>query len=151
MRKVYSSLNLSQGRKIVLTALSTGRDANLAPLTVAVLDVGGHVVCLEREDGSGIMRVDIAIAKAWGALGMGMSSREIGDRLQDKPAFLGALASASQGRFGPVPGGVLACNDKGEVIGAVGISGDVSDQDEFCAIKGIKAAGLVPDPEQGVV
>ncbi|MED6333121.1 MAG: heme-binding protein [Pseudomonadota bacterium] len=147
MRKIFSSLKLSQGRKIVLTALSTGRDANLAPLTVAVLDVGGHVVCLEREDGSGIMRADIAIAKAWGALGMGMSSREIGDRLQDKPTFLGALASVSQGRFGPVPGGVLVCNDKGEVIGAVGISGDVSDQDEFCAIEGIKAAGLVPDPE----
>ncbi len=147
MRKIFSSLKLSRGRKIVLSALSTGRDANLAPLTVVVLDVGGHVVCLEREDGSGIMRADIAIAKAWGALGMSMSSREIGDRLQDKPTFLGALASVSQGRFGPVPGGVLVCNDKGEVIGAVGISGDVSDQDEFCAIEGIKAAGLVPDPE----
>ena len=151
MKQLHSGLSLAQGRQIVVTALAVGREAKLAPLTVAVLDIGGHLVCLEREDGSGIMRADVAIAKAWGALGMGMSSRAIRDRLQDRPTFQGALAVVSQGRFAPVPGGVLICNAQGEAIGATGISGDMSDQDEYCAIEGIKAAGLVPDPEQGVV
>jgi uncharacterized protein GlcG (DUF336 family) len=118
------------------------------PLTVAVLDSGGHLLSFQREDGSGILRSDIAIGKAWGALGMGIPSRTIRDRLKDRPAFQNALAVASQGRFIPVPGGVLACNQEGDVLGAVGISGDTSEKDEYCAIEGIKAAGLIPNPEE---
>ena len=118
------------------------------PLTVAVLDSGGHLLSVQREDGSGILRSDIAIGKAWGALGMGIPSRTIRDRLKDRPAFQNALAVASQGRFIPVPGGVLACNQEGDVLGAVGISGDTSEKDEYCAIEGIKAAGLIPNPEE---
>ncbi|HYJ43881.1 MAG TPA: heme-binding protein [Xanthobacteraceae bacterium] len=129
-------------------ALKAGAEANLLSLTVAVLDVGGHLVVLKRQDGSGNLRADIAIGKAWGALGMGISSRTIRDRLKERPAFQGALAAASDGRFIPVPGGVLALNAQGEVVGAVGISGDASDKDEYAAITGVHKAGLKSHPEQ---
>ena len=118
------------------------------PLTVAVLDAGGVLVCLKRGDGSGILRGDIAVGKAWGALGMGISSRTIRDRLKDRPAFQSALAAASDGRFVPVPGGVLIRDTTGAVIGAVGISGDASDKDEYAAITAVAKVGLRPDPEQ---
>src|SRR5215212_5248609 len=115
---------------------------NLAPLTVAVLDAGGHMVAFKREDKSGILRYDIAYGKAWGALGMGFGSRELGDRAAKNPVFLGVLATVSQGRLVPVPGGVLIKDGSGAVLGAVGISGDTSDKDEVCAVAGIEAAGL---------
>lgn len=102
---------------------------------------------LKREDGSGILRGDIAIGKAWGALGMGIPSRLIRDRLADRPSFQNALAAASDGRLIPVPGGVLINNADGETIGAVGVSGDTSDKDEYCAIRAVAAAGLLPDPQ----
>ena len=114
---------------------------------MAVLDAGGNIVLLKRQDGSGNLRADVAIGKAWGALGMGISSRTIRDRLRERPAFQGALAAASDGRFIPVPGGVLALNADGVVIGAVGISGDASDKDEYAAIMGVHAAGLASHPE----
>lgn len=141
-----ASLALDAARRIVAVALETGRREGMQPLTVAVLDAGGHLVALEREDGSGILRPQIAIGKAWAALGMGASSRATGARLAERPVFLGALAAASEGRFIPVPGGVLVRDGEGHAIGAVGISGDASAQDEFCAIAGIEAAGLTPDP-----
>jgi uncharacterized protein GlcG (DUF336 family) len=103
-------------------------------------------VALKREDGSGILRADIAIGKAWGALGMGISSRTMRDRLMDRPLFVNALASVSGGRLVPVPGGVLIRDGAGEVIGAVGISGDTSDKDEYCAIVAVQAAGFGSDP-----
>jgi uncharacterized protein GlcG (DUF336 family) len=143
-------LPLAQAEKIIDFALQAGRAAKLLPLCVAVLDSGGHLLAFKRDDGCGILRGDIAIGKAWGALGMGISSRTIRDRLEDRPAFQGALAAASQGRFVPVPGGVLICNDTGDAIGAVGISGDASDKDEYCAIVGVKQAGLMPSPEDPV-
>ena len=142
-------VSLHAAAAIVDTALARGRSAGMMPLTVAVLDAGGHIVAMKREDGSGILRPDIAIGKAWGALGMGTSTRLIRDRLADRPAFQNALAAASGGRFIPVPGGVLIREKAGgPVIGAVGISGDTSDKDEFCAIEAIRAAGLVPDPAE---
>ena len=128
--------------------MKAGAEAKLLPLTVAVLDVGGHLVVLKRQDGCGNLRADVAIGKAWGALGMGISSRTIRDRLKERPAFQGALAAASDGRFIPVPGGVLALNEAGEVVGAVGISGDASDKDEYAAITGVHKAGLKSHPEQ---
>lgn len=142
------ALPLAAASTIVDTALARGREAGLLPLTVVVLDAGGHPVAMKREDGSGILRFDIASGKAWGALGMGMSSRSIRDRLSDRPTFQAALSVASAGRFVPVPGGVLIRDGDGAVIGAVGISGDASDKDEYCAIEGIRAAGLTPDPGQ---
>jgi 3-hydroxyisobutyrate dehydrogenase len=136
-------LTLDRAALIVEAALRCGRERNLAPLTVAVLDAGGHLVAFQREDNSGIMRFDIAFGKAWGSLGMGFGSREFLARTQANPTFVGALATASGGRMIPVPGGVLIKTQDGAIVGAVGISGDVSDQDEACCLAGIQAAGFV--------
>jgi uncharacterized protein GlcG (DUF336 family) len=150
VHRLHVSMPLAVAEKIADAALEAGAEAGLLPLTVAVLDVGGNLVLLKRQDGSGNLRADIAVGKAAGALGMGISSRTIRDRLKDRPAFQGAIAAASGGRFIPVPGGVLALDDKGEVVGAVGISGDASDKDEYAAITGVHRAGLRSDPAQPV-
>ena len=150
VKELVVNLSLENANEIIAAALTAGQEAGLLPLTVAVLDAGGNLVAFQRQDGSGIVRQDIATGKAWGALGMGISSRTIRDRLKDRPAFHGAIAAASQGRFIPVPGGVLICNAAGQAIGAVGISGDASDKDEYCAIEAIKKAGFVPHPEDPV-
>jgi uncharacterized protein GlcG (DUF336 family) len=143
-------LPLKVAEVIADATLAAGRGAGLLPLTVVVLDAGGHVVVLKREDGSGILRAEIARGKAHGALGMGIGSRVIRDRLKERPAFQSAIAAASEGRFIPVPGGVLICRADGAVIGAVGVSGDASDKDEYAAIEGVRAAGLTPHPEAPV-
>ena len=137
-----TSLTLAQASTIVDIALKHGREIKCAPLTVAVLDAGGHLVAFKREDRSGILRYDIAVGKAWGALGMGFGSRELAERAAKVPIFFNALAAVSQGRLIPVPGGVLIKDAAGDVLGAVGISGDTSDRDEVCAVTGIEAAGL---------
>jgi uncharacterized protein GlcG (DUF336 family) len=110
-----------------------------------VLDAGGHLVAFKREDGSGIMRHDIAYGKAWGSLGMGFGTREVVKRSAANLAFLTAFSAASGGRLIPSPGGVLIRDAGGKVIGAVGISGDSGDNDEACALAGIAAAGLTGD------
>ena len=143
-----SVVTLAQASTIVDTALAKGRETKCAPLTVAVLDAGGHLVAFKREDKSGLLRFDIAFGKAWGALGMGFGSRELADRAAKNPVFFGVLATVSPGRLVPVPGGVLIRDAAGDIIGAVGISGDTSDKDEACAIAGIQAAGLTADPGQ---
>jgi len=135
-------LTLAQASTIVDAALKAGREHKFMPLSVAVLDAGGHLVAFKREDKSGILRFDIAFGKAWGALGMGFGSRELADRAGKNPLFFGVLATVSQGRLVPVPGGVLIKDASGSVLGAVGISGDTSDKDEVCAVAGIEAAGL---------
>ena len=139
-------LTLAQASTIVDAALKLGRENKMQPLSVAVLDAGGHLVAFKREDKSGILRFDIAFGKAWGALGMGLGSRTLAGRAPKQPAFFTALAAASEGRLIPAPSGVLIRDKDGDVIGAVGISGDVSDNDEKCAIAGIEAAGLTADP-----
>ncbi len=141
-----SVLTLAQASTIVDAALQTGRDSSFQPLSVAVLDAGGHLVAFKREDRSGILRFDIAFGKAWGALGMGLGSRTLFERAEKTPMFFTTLAAASGGRVVTNPGGVLIRNAGGEIIGAVGISGDTSDNDERCAIVGIEAAGLMADP-----
>jgi uncharacterized protein GlcG (DUF336 family) len=135
-------VTLAQANTIVAAALAKGRALNLAPLTVVVLDAGGHLVAAQREDRSGILRVQIATGKAYGALGMGFGSRELSERAAKSPGFITALGPISEGRMMPVPGGVLILEAGGEIIGAVGISGDVSDRDEECALAGIAAVGL---------
>jgi len=140
-----SNVSLAHASVIVDKALEHGRHLKLKPLTVAVLDAGGHLVALKREDNSSLLRPQIACGKAWGVLGMGFGGRELARRAAAAPAFVTALTAASDGRIIPVPGGVLIRDHAGAIIGAVGISGDLSEQDEACAVVGIKAAGLVAD------
>lgn len=144
--RLKTSLPLATASAIVDKALALGRTENLLPLTVVVLDAGGKMVAMKCEDGSGVMRFDVAFGKAWGALGMGISSRLIRDRLASRPVFQTALAATSDGRMIPVPGGVLIRDDEDFTIGAVGISGDTSDKDEYCAIEAIHFAGLMSEP-----
>jgi uncharacterized protein GlcG (DUF336 family) len=143
-----AGITLEQATTIVEAALRKARETGCAPLAVAVLDDGGHLKAFAREDGAGIIRPQIAIGKAWGALGMGMGSRAFARRVAAEPqqqAFFGALNAMSGGRVVPAAGGVLIRDGLGVVVGAVGISGDVSDKDEACALAGIAAAQLTGD------
>jgi len=143
-----AGITLQQATTVVEAALRKGRETGCAPLAVAVLDDGGHLKAFAREDGAGIIRPQIAVGKAWGALGMGMGSRALARRVAEQPQqapFFAALNAMSDGRVVPAPGGVLIRDDGGTVIGAVGISGDVSDKDEACALAGIEAAKLAGD------
>ena len=137
-----TTLTLDQASAIVDGALAKGRETGCRPLTVAVLDAGGHLKALKREDGSSLLRPQMAIGKAWGALGMGMSSRQIGEAAEARPTFFTGLMVASEGRIVASAGGVLIRGDDGEVVGAVGITGDTSDKDEACSMAGIAVAGL---------
>ncbi len=139
-------LTLAHASTILDMALHKARERNFAPLSVAVLDAGGHLIAFKREDKSGILRFDIAFGKAWGALGMGFGSRTLFERSERTPVFFTQLAAASGGRIVTNPGGVLIRDASGDIIGAVGISGDTADNDELCAIAGIEAAGLKADP-----
>ena len=143
-----ATLTLDNASTIVEAALAAGREHDMNPLTVVVLDAGGHYVAVKREDGCGILRIEVATGKAYAALGMGRSSRALRDALvETRPTFVNAIAAASGGRFIAVPGGVLIKNGTA-VVGAVGVSGDTSEKDEFAAIEGIKAAGLSSDPAE---
>ena len=146
--KIKPLLPLAQAEVIIDGALKTARSQSMEPLTVAVLDTGGHFIALKREDGSGILRGQIALGKGWGALGMGAPSRLLRDRLSNRLGFVAALTDASDGRFVPVPGGVLVLDQEDYILGAVGISGDTSERDELCAINGIQGAGLRSQPEE---
>jgi uncharacterized protein GlcG (DUF336 family) len=141
-----ATLKLAQANVIIDAALAKARETNLAPLAVAVLDAGGHLIAYQREDGAGIVRFDIAYGKAWGALGMGFGTRELDERAMKVPTFVTALAAVSRGRMVPSPGGVLILDPDREVIGAVGISGDFGDKDEMCAVAGIEAVGFTAQP-----
>ena len=146
--KLKPSLTLDVAGIVMDTAWAYARDENLLLLTVVVLYAGGKMIASKSEDGSGIMRLDIARGKAWGALGMGMSSRMIRDRLSARPAFVTSLAAVADGQFVPVPGGVLIEDADGFAIGAIGISGDTSEKDEYCAIRAVQDAGLQAEPPQ---
>lgn len=135
-------IQLEQARTIIAAARAHGREHGLKPLTVVVLDAGGHLVAMEREDGSGYGRPQIAQGKAAGALAMGTSSRVLGDMAADRPQFIAALSVAWEGKLIPAAGGVLIRDAAGTLLGAVGVSGDLSDKDEEAAQAGIHAAGL---------
>ena len=126
-------LNLQTATAISARALAVGREIGAAPLTVAILDAGGHLVSLQREDGASLLRPQIAIGKAWGAMALGKDSRLIAADAQQRPAFIGAVNNLADGKLVPAPGGV---------IGAVGITGDTSDIDEQCAISALESLGL---------
>jgi uncharacterized protein GlcG (DUF336 family) len=140
------SVTLAQASTIVDTAIGKARELKLVPMTVAVLDAGGHLVAFKREDNSGILRYEIAYGKAWGALGMGFGSRTLFERAANMPQFFNALYVASGGRMVTNPGGVLIRGAGGDIVGAVGISGDTAENDEACGVAGIEAAGLKADP-----
>lgn len=137
------TITLDQARTITRAALDHGTAAGFNPLTVAVLDPGGALVALERQDGSGNLRPDIAVAKAWGVLGMGMTNRAIAARAADSPEFFTSVAALAGGRILSVPGGVFVRDAQGRLLGAVGVTGDASLNDEAAAVAGIAAAGLV--------
>ena len=135
-----SELTLDQAMKIVEVGFSHGRKTNCLPLGIAVLDPGGHLISFAREDGTSFLRPAIAQAKAWGALGMGMGSRA----LENRPdRFMMTLNSVSGGKTLNAPGGVIIRDQEGKILGAVGVTGDVSDRDEACAVAGIEAVGLI--------
>lgn len=138
-----SVLTLKKANQIIHSALAKARQLNLAPLTVVVLDENGLLKTMQREDGATILKVDIATAKAWGAVNMGMSSRCLSVVATQRPDFMNALINIADGKVMPVPGGVLIRDEDNKIIGAVGISGDISDQDERSAIAGIKDAGFI--------
>ena len=135
-------LSLKQAQTIVDATLKAGREKNMRPLTVAVLDARGCLIAYAMEDG-GLLREVVAKGKAYGALGMGRSSRGLEQLAKDRPHFMNAIIEASGGKLIPVPGGVLI-KDGNAIVGAVGVSGDTSDNDEIAGVAGIKAAGLAP-------
>jgi uncharacterized protein GlcG (DUF336 family) len=140
-----TTINLRQADVIADRVLEGGVKHEAKPLTVAVLDPGGHLVVSKRQDGAGIARLQIAEGKARGALGMGIGSRAIAGLAADRPLFVAGAASLPGVELVPAAGGVLVRDEAGDVIGAVGVSGDVSDVDERCAVEAIEAAGLVAD------
>ncbi len=135
-------LRYAQSVRLVATSIEVGRELGLRPLAVAVLDAGGHLTAFGREDEAGILRPEIAIGKAWGALGMGMGSRALAAAAEARPTFVAALGAVSQGRMVPVAGGVLIRDGTGRLLGAIGISGDTSENDETCALRAIEAVTL---------
>lgn len=140
-----TGISLSTAETIIDAAYEKAAELKLKPLTVAVLDAGGHAVALKRQDGSSIMRPQIATGKAIGALAVGTGTRWLNANAETRPHFINALNGASGGAIIPVPGGVLIRNANGETLGAVGITGDTSDNDEACAVAGIEAAGFQAD------
>ena len=139
-----ANLNFDQASKIANETRANARETLTNPIAVAVLDSGGHLVVLEREDGAAFMRPPIAIGKAWGALGLGVGTRALETRLQNVPTsapFFASIAALTSGNLIPVPGGVLIM-DGDEIVGAAGVSGDTSEKDEACAVAGIESTGL---------
>ncbi|MGE3621612.1 MAG: heme-binding protein [Acidimicrobiia bacterium] len=138
-----TALPLAAARTIIATALAEGEAAGMKPLSVVVLDAGGNVTAFERSDGASNQRFAVAHGKAFGALGMGMGSRALMARAEAQPTFVNAVTAAFGGALIPVPGGVLVTTGEGgEVVGAVGVTGDTSDNDERAAVAGIEAAGF---------
>jgi uncharacterized protein GlcG (DUF336 family) len=145
----FAMLDLTHAAAIVESALQHARAKGLKPITVAVLDGSGALIALKREDGASFLRPQIAHAKAWGAVGMGVGTRGLSQRAATHPAFTTALAALFDGKVVPVPGGVLVRSSNNTVVGAVGISGDHADHDEACAIVAIEAAGFIADTGDG--
>ncbi|MEM7426990.1 MAG: heme-binding protein [Pseudomonadota bacterium] len=140
------TIKLSKANAIIRAALKTGSELGLKPLTVVVLDAGGHMVAMQRSDGSSILRPQIAAGKAFGALAMGMGSASLEAAFKDRPHFGAGLQAVTPQGIVPVAGGILIKSKRGETIGAVGVTGDNSDNDQAAGMAGVEAAGLVGDP-----
>ena len=137
-------ITLEQANAVIAAAFARGRELDLKPLSVVVVDVGGHPVAFQREDRASFARFQVALGKAAGALALGVSSRKVGDMAVERPWFIGAFASSAAHPVIPAAGGVILLNPEGEATGAVGVTGDTSDNDEICCLAGIVAAGLRP-------
>ncbi len=135
-------ISLEQANAVIAGAFAEGKRLDLAPLTVVVTDAGGHPMALQRQDRASSLRPRIAMAKAAGALGLGVSSRRIGEMAAERPAFIAMLGEIAPQGILPAAGGVIVVDGEGYPIGAVGVTGDTSDNDEACALAGIAAAGL---------
>jgi uncharacterized protein GlcG (DUF336 family) len=135
-------ITLEHANTICTAAFAKGAELGLKPLTVAVLDAGGHLIALQRQDGSSTLRPQIAQGKAGGALGLGVSSRKINEMALERPTFIGSLGPLAPLGVIPAAGGVIVLGADGTAIGAVGVTGDTSDNDEVCALAGVTAAGL---------
>ena len=138
-------ITLAQANAIIEVTLAKSAEMGLKPLTVAVLDAGGHLKALARQDGTSTIRPELAQGKARGAIAMGISSRALFNRAQEQPFFIQSINALCDGSLVPVPGGVLVRDAAGTIVGAVGVTGDTSDNDETCAIAGIEAAGFTAD------
>jgi uncharacterized protein GlcG (DUF336 family) len=136
------TITLIQAQKMASAGFERAAALDLKPLAFAVVDSGGHVILAQRQDGCGYLRPQIAIAKAAGALALGVSSRTIGEIASDRPAFVAALSTLSHAGVAPAAGGVIIIDASGAMIGAAGASGDTSDQDEDCVLSGIAAANM---------
>jgi uncharacterized protein GlcG (DUF336 family) len=140
-----TALSLAQASDMVDAALSKARELKLRPLTVTVLDLGGHPIVVKREDGSGILRPQIAHAKAWGCLGTGHGGAAGARHATRDPAFFAALAAMSEGRVASSRGGVLIRDKEGNLLGSIGVSGDRPENDEACALAGVESLSLIAD------
>ena len=136
------ALTLNAANQIIAAALAASQQAGYRPMAVVVLDEAGHLKAAAREDGASMFRIDVATGKAWAAVGMGASSRMLGQRAKDNPNFFVALAATAQGRFLAQTGAVLIKTADGSVLGAVGASGGTGDEDEAICMAGVLAAGL---------
>ncbi|MBP7565168.1 MAG: heme-binding protein [Burkholderiaceae bacterium] len=137
-----TTLTLAQAQQIIGTALARSKEAGYKPMAIAVVDGSGDLKAFAREDGASMFRFDVALGKAWGAVGMGVSSRVLGQRAKDNPNFFLSLAATAQGKFLPQTGAVVIKDAAGNVIGAAGASGGTGDEDEAICIAGVEAAGL---------
>ncbi len=137
-----TALTLAHAQTIVTAALAASKQAGYQPMGIAVLDASGNLKAFASEDGASMFRFDIARAKAWGAVGMGVSSRTLGQRAKDNPNFFVSLSATSAGKFLPQTGAVVIKDAAGTLIGAVGASGGTGDEDEAICIAGVTAAGL---------
>ena len=142
------TLNLETARQIIRSILEQGAARGMKPLSVCVIDSGGHPIAFERSDGASPMRFGIAHGKAYGAVMMGLGSRALFERAEHQPYFIQAMNSLAGGSLVPVPGGVLVRHE-GSIVGAVGVTGDSSDNDEECAIAAISSAGFEADAGGG--
>lgn len=137
-----TTLTLAQANIIIAAALAQSKASGYKPMGIAVLDAAGNLKAFASEDGASMFRFDIARAKAWGAVGMGASSRVLGQRAKDNPNFFVSLSATSGGKFLPQTGAVVIKDASGQIIGAVGASGGTGDEDEAICIAGVEAAGL---------
>ena len=135
-------ISLDQSNRIIAEAFKKGAALKLKPLSAVVLDPGGHVIAFQRQDGASILRFQIAAGKASGALALGVSSRKIGEMAAERPSFVASLGPIAPHGVIPAAGGVILVDEAGGILGAVGITGDTSDNDEACVLAGIAAAGL---------
>jgi uncharacterized protein GlcG (DUF336 family) len=135
-------ITIEQANQVIAAVVAKGKEAGMKPLTIAVVDAAGSLICFQRSNGAPSLRPLVAIGKAAGSVGLGVSSRRIGEMAAERPHFVASIGHLAPNGLIPVAGGVNVVDGEGRIIGAVGVSGDTSDNDEVAALAGIAAAGL---------